>query len=203
MSFTAPGGSAPVPSVSIADASVVEGNQGTTNLFFVVSLSSASSNTITVNFATNDSSATAGQDYDATTGVLTFAPGTTNQTISVVVHGDTQVESDESLTVTLSNPAGATLAKAQATGVIVNDDAAPLDHPMAMSLARSTGATTIEFASVAGLNYGLRFTNSFGLTAPLSTWPVATSRVPGTGAVLSLADPSTDTDRFYVIEVSR
>src|SRR6266850_489864 len=58
--------------------------------------------------------------------MLTFAAGTTSQTIAVAIVGDTAVEADETFTVTLSSPANATIARAQATGTITNDDAAPL-----------------------------------------------------------------------------
>ena len=76
-----------------------------------------------VNYATANGTATAGSDYTATSGTLTFAAGETTKTVSVPVLGDTSVESDETFTLTLSNPAGATLgAAASATATIVNDD---------------------------------------------------------------------------------
>ncbi len=67
------------PSVSIADASVAEGNSGTKNLAFTVSLSAASTSQVTVAYATSNGTATAGQDYTAKSGTLTFAPGVTSQ----------------------------------------------------------------------------------------------------------------------------
>ena len=96
--------------MSIADARVTEGNTGTTNAF-TVALSKADS-TVTVGYATANGTATAGQDYTATTGTLTFAPGETTKTITVAVTGDTAVEPNETFTVTLSNPTGATLVTA-------------------------------------------------------------------------------------------
>ena len=93
---------------------------------FTVSLSAASRREITVDFATANGTATAGSDYQATSGTLTFAPGTTTQTLTVLILGDTLDEPNETFTVTLSNPTNATLATAQATGTIVDDDVPPL-----------------------------------------------------------------------------
>jgi hypothetical protein len=110
--------------VSIAGASVTEGNSGTTNASFAVTQSAASASVVTVQYATANGSAQAGTDYTATSGTLTFAAGETSQAIAVPILGDTTVEPNETFTVTLSNPTGATLGTAQATGTIANDDAA-------------------------------------------------------------------------------
>src|SRR5205814_8228637 len=107
-------------------ASVTEGNSGTTALTFSVSLTQASSQTVTVNYATADGTATvAGADYQAASGTLTFAPGQTTQTVTVLVNGDTVVEPNETFTLTLTSPGGATLGRSDATGTIINDDIPP------------------------------------------------------------------------------
>jgi hypothetical protein len=80
---------------------------------------------VTVSFATADGTATAGSDYVATSGTLTFNPGVTTQTITVNVVGDTTVEPNETFLVNLSAPSNATIATGQGTGTIVNDDGAP------------------------------------------------------------------------------
>ena len=113
------------PTVSIADASRSEGNSGTANMAFTVSLSKASTTSVTVNYTTANGTATSGTDYIATSGTITFAAGQTSKTINVGVIGDTAVESSEAFTVTLSSPSGATLSRAAATGTITNDDVAP------------------------------------------------------------------------------
>ena len=74
--------------LSINDVTLVEGHSGQRTALFTVSLSSASSHSVTVNFATADGTATAPGDYIAADGTLTFAPGQTSQTISVTVKGD-------------------------------------------------------------------------------------------------------------------
>jgi len=89
-------------------------------------LSAASTSTVTVAYATANGTATAGSDYTAQSGTLTFSAGQTSKTISVVVNGDTTVEPNETFTVTLSGASGATIARATATGTITNDDTAAL-----------------------------------------------------------------------------
>ena len=117
------------PTISIADVSVAEGNSATTNATFTVSLSKAAATAITVGYGTANGTATAALDYTAATGSLTFAPGVTSQTIAVKVTGDTTVEPAETFTVTLTNPSGATLARATATATITNDDVAATATP--------------------------------------------------------------------------
>jgi hypothetical protein len=112
------------PSISINDISVTEGNTGTTNATFTVSLSNASSTNVTVNYATANDTAIAGSDYTALANtLLTFAPGETSKTITVAVTGDTTVEANESFFVNLTNAAGATIADNQGKGTITNDEA--------------------------------------------------------------------------------
>src|SRR6185312_15806461 len=110
------------PSVSVGDASVTEGNAGTTPLSFPVTLSAASTQPVSVTYATADGTATALSDYAAASGTVTFGPGETSKTISVGVVGDVAIEQDEALTVTISGAVGATVAGATATGRITNDD---------------------------------------------------------------------------------
>jgi len=90
-----------------------------------VTLSAVSSQSVTVNFATANNTATAGSDYVATSGTLTFNPGDTTKPITVVVNGDTTVEPNETFFVNLSNAVNATIADGQGVGTILNDDALP------------------------------------------------------------------------------
>ncbi|ODU00866.1 MAG: hypothetical protein ABS79_02645 [Planctomycetes bacterium SCN 63-9] len=118
-----------VPAITINDASVAEGNSGTKTLAFTVALSSAATTAVTVAYSTSGGTATAGSDYTSTGGTLTFAPGETQKTISVAILGDATYEPDETFLINLTNPAGATIADGQATGTILNDDAAPPPLP--------------------------------------------------------------------------
>jgi chitinase len=112
-----------VPKIAITDAILKEGDSSTRDLSFTVTLSQATTNTVTVTYGTADDTATAGQDYVAKTGTLTFAPGETTKVITVKVTGDTAIEGNETLKINLSSPSGATIADRVATGMIVNDDA--------------------------------------------------------------------------------
>lgn len=116
---------APVVQASIGDVSVAEGDAGTRQAVFTVSLSPAPTQTVSVRYATASQTASAPSDYAAKSGTLTFTPGQTSKTVAVVVKGDTGEELDETFTVTLSEPMGVTIADGVATGTIANDDAPP------------------------------------------------------------------------------
>lgn len=123
--WVGPAAPPPTPTLAINDIAVSEGNSGTTNVIFTVTLSSASSSQVTVNYATANGSATAGSDYTAIAGMLTFAPGITTKTIYVAVKGDITFEPNETFFVNLSAPTNATLADSQGQGTILNDDQSP------------------------------------------------------------------------------
>jgi YD repeat-containing protein len=118
----------PLPTLSVSDASVIEGNSGYSTLTFIVSLNTPSGRIVRVNYASTPNTATAGTtaapgvDYLSVSGTLTFAPGVVSQTVAVLVVGDLIPEPDESLFLDLSSPTNATLARARGRGVILNDD---------------------------------------------------------------------------------
>jgi hypothetical protein len=115
----------PQPSLSIDDVGISEGQAGTKVLNFTVTLSAASSLTVTANYATANGTATAPSDYVAILStLLTFNPGDTTKTISVTINGDVNFEPDETFTVNLSGATNATISKAAGTGTIQNDDVA-------------------------------------------------------------------------------
>jgi len=116
----------PQAAISIADTSLREGNSGTRWATFTVSLSAPLSNDVTFDLVTSDGTATAGEDYAAVSGTgWTIWAGSTGTTIQVPVYGDTDVEGDETFQVTLSNVTGASVARATATGTIIDDDGLP------------------------------------------------------------------------------
>jgi hypothetical protein len=115
------------PSLSVGDVTVTEPTSGSVSAVFTVALSGMADSTVTVDYATASGTATAGADFTAVSGTLTFAPGTTSQTVGVPVLADGVAEPTETFTLQLSNPtAGTALARAQATGTI--RDAAALQH---------------------------------------------------------------------------
>jgi hypothetical protein len=117
------------PAASIADVSVAEGNAQSTATV-TVTLSSPAIVATTINFATMDDTganpATAGQDYTATSGALTFDVGATEATIQIPILGDLVQEPDETFRVVLSSPSGATIADGEAVVTIQNDDSPPV-----------------------------------------------------------------------------
>ena len=111
------------PRLSVADAEAREGEDAAVE--FAVTLSRAASGTVTVDFATADGTATAGEDYTATSGTLTFAVGETRKTVAVAILDDTHDEGQETFTLRLSNASGAAIRDGEATGTIQNDDPMP------------------------------------------------------------------------------
>jgi hypothetical protein len=110
------------PSLRINDVTGTEGNTGTASATFTVTLSAENTETITVAYATANGTATAGSDYQAATGTLTFAPGETIMTVTVLVIGDRLGEPNETFVVNLSSPTNATIADAQGVATIVDDE---------------------------------------------------------------------------------
>lgn len=136
------GGTLPPPptqgELQIGNVAIVEGNTGSQDAVFTVNLSTASTQAVTVGYATADSTALAGSDYTATTGVLTFAPGETSQMIRVPIAGDELVEANETFFVNLTNPTNATITTAQGVGTITNDDTATTPTVPGLSIADVT-----------------------------------------------------------------
>lgn len=121
---------APLPSLSVADASINEGNDGTRNLVFTVSLSAPATRAVSVAFRTADGSATvADGDYVSASGSVSIRAGQRTAQITVRVRGDARVEEDESFGLVLSRPVNATLARSTASGLIRNDDVPPPPAP--------------------------------------------------------------------------
>ncbi len=112
-----------LPSVSIANASVVEDNSGTTNLVFTVTLSSASPIPVTVTASTSGTAtATYSTDYVPASASITFAAGQTSANFTVQILGDSIFEPTESLHVLLSSPVGVVLGASDAYGFIADND---------------------------------------------------------------------------------
>ncbi|MCK6549144.1 hypothetical protein L6R52_25100, partial [Myxococcota bacterium] len=179
------------PSLSITDVRSPEGNTGSTSAVYTVTLSAVSGRTVTVAYATTNGSATSPADFTSTSGTLTFAAGVTSQTISVPVLGDTLDELDETYTVDLSAPVGATLADAQGLGTILDDDTAPtISIADATVTEGNTGtvnlAFTVSLSAASGQTITVGYATSQGTaTAPADyTTAVGTLTIPaGTTAV--------------------
>ena len=122
----------PVPELRIGDGLASEGEM----IGFVVTLSGSTARTVTVDYATADGSATAGADYEAVSGTLTFEPGESSAAIPVEIVDDETYEPDETFLARLSSPVDAVVATGEATGTILDDDEQPAavafrpDNPM-------------------------------------------------------------------------
>ena len=133
------------PALSVANATAAEPDAGqSTTLDFVVTLNRAASATVTVDYATGDGTATAGADYTAASGTLSFAVGETSKTVSVSVLDDSHNEGSETMTLTLSNATGAVINSnaARATGTITNND--PIPHAWISRFGRTVADQVLE-----------------------------------------------------------
>jgi hypothetical protein len=155
------------PALSINDVTVTEGNSGTTTTTFNVTLSPTSAGTVTVNFATANGTASAGSDYVANTGTVTFNPGDSLKTVVVTINGDATPENNETFFVNLSGPSGATISDAQGLGTITNDDG-PIPAVTCPALV-APGASFM--ATVNGGSSSLDWVASYAVGAPGSPVP--------------------------------
>lgn len=112
----------PPPTVSISDVTTAEGNNPNKTVKFTVTLSGKSSQTVSVDYATADGSATAPGDYLSGSGTVTLLPGSLSKTFTVTLKGDTVVEPDEAFTVNLGNAVNSVIGDGQGIGTILNDD---------------------------------------------------------------------------------
>ena len=112
-----------IPTIRVGDVSVTEPTTGVRAATFTLSLSSAAASDITVAVSTADGTAVAPSDYAATSGRLTFPAGTTSHTFEVGINGDLVDEPDETFSVNLADPIGATTVDRQGTGTVVNQPA--------------------------------------------------------------------------------
>jgi predicted outer membrane repeat protein len=144
------------PVAAAASLSVPEGTGGSTIAVFNVTLSETNTQAVTVAFQTANGTAVAGADYTATSGTLTFPPGTSARTVPVSVASDALDEDDETFSLVLSSPVNATLGgSGSATATIVDDDAAPTLSAVDCAGAEGTGANgacslTASLSAVSG-----------------------------------------------------
>ena len=112
----------PLPSLSIGNASVREGNASNQAGAIRVTLSTRSGQAVTVGYTLGGGTAAAGSDYDATPGTITFAPGLLRRDILVPIIGDGAAEGNEDFLVTLGSPLGATISSGTGRMIIKDDD---------------------------------------------------------------------------------
>jgi Domain of unknown function (DUF4082)/Bacterial Ig domain/Bacterial Ig-like domain (group 3)/Calx-beta domain/Cadherin-like domain/Purple acid Phosphatase, N-terminal domain len=132
-----------IPAVNAGTVTVTEGNSGISAAILPVTLSNLSTVPVTVAYTTVDGTATAGSDYIAKSGTVTFNPGETRVDVAFAINGDLNAEANESFTVSLSNPVNATLAAAADGQVKITDDDPPIISVADISAPEGTFNTTV------------------------------------------------------------
>ncbi len=179
----------PMPTVQFTSATG-SGSESVTTVNIPVSLSAASGQTVTVQYAVTGGTATGGGvDYTLAAGQLTFNPGVTSQNIVMTVVDDSLPESNETVIITLSSPTNATLGtNTTYTYTIIDNDTAPMPTFVAAG-AVASGTGTISPALPSGLQTNdilLLFLETANQTISISnqnggTWTQVTGSPQGTG----------------------
>jgi hypothetical protein len=204
------------PALSINNVSVTEGETGTTNAVFTVSLSAASTQTITVQYATVDGTATvADNDYFATSDKLIFAPGQTTANIDVPVVGDRIAEPNETFTVTLSQPTNAFLSLGGSTGVATIVDNAPrISINSVTQQEAGHGSTAFVFTVSLSVAYDTPVTVNYATGdgsatvadgdyhSTSGTLTFAPGQTTATITVFVLKDPTTTSSEYFYVNLS-
>src|SRR5262249_31437364 len=147
--------------LGVTDVNRQEGNSGTTSVTFTVTLSFASTETVTVQFATANGSATAGSDYRVATGTLTFSPGETGKTITVLVYVDRLAEQNETFFVNLSGATSAIMGDGQGVGTIVDDEPRISITDVTRKEGKKNQTTLFTFTVMLSAAYAQTVTMSF------------------------------------------
>jgi len=171
----------PLPTLAINDVVMPEGNSGSNAAIFTVSLSAASGRSVSVQFATANGTASAGSDYVAQTGTLTFPSGMTTQPVAIWVLGDTVAERSETFFVNLSTASNATIADPQGVATIQDDD-------FRITSLKVVGTNAvISFATM--INSSNRVERANPLVATNVWTPVAgATNIPGTGGIVTVTN---------------
>ena len=203
----------PTPGISIDNTAVNEGNSGTATATFTVTLSGQSSQTVTVNYATANGTATAGSDYVAASGTLTFQPLETTKTSPVTVNGDIVFEPNETFVVNLTSPVNATINEGQGGAQISNDDAQGGFIAFSASLytvSESGGFITItvnrtnDLSGAATVDYFTRDYTDSATLAPCNTVSdFASSRCDYTSAFGTLRFETGQTSKTFIVLISQ
>lgn len=203
----------PVPTVILLDAFVFEGNTGTAEVTFTVRLSNPTFQTVTLNFATANDSATAGSDYVAKSGSLTFSPDELEKQIVVLINGDTVDETTELFFVEVSNVQNATVQAGKATGFIRDDDGPTISINDVSIKEGNSGNTALQFTltlsapsvetivvrATTASGTATAFTDFFGINTNLSILPGQTTR---TFNVLLIGDTDPELDETFFVNLS-
>ena len=158
------------PSISIDDVTIMEGDAGTKNAAITLRLSEPVSSVVTLRFATANGTATAGSDFMAKAGSVSFAAGTTTKQLMIAIEGNRIYEPNETFTINLSSPKQATIADRSGTVTIANDDPVPTPAPAPVSAALLSPTVTLAApALVAAPTPSLTATPSTAVTLSVTS----------------------------------
>ena len=202
----------PEPSLSIDDVTVTEGNSGTVNAVFTVTLSAVSAKTVTVDYATQNNTALSGSDYTSASGTLTFSAETTTRTITVTVNGDVSDEVDETYYVNLSGESNATISDARGIGTITDDDGPPnvtlslTNSPFAENGGTATVTATLSAVSEKNATIYLGFTgtanNTTDYTRSSESITINAGLTTGSITLTGVNDTDDDDNETVIVDVT-
>lgn len=201
------------PSVlTIGDASVTEGDAGSTSANVTITLTPASGIFVSVDWATGGGTATAGSDYSSASGMAEFAVGATTATVPVSVLGDLMDEPDETFGVALSDPVGATIGTPSTGTVSIFDDDPMVDvWAVDVEVLESAGAVLVELTLSAAS--GFEVTVDYVTVDGTATAPGDYGAVSGTAFIVAGAqsttvpiaivnDPGIEPDESFTVELT-
>ena len=165
-------------------------SEGAGTATITVTLGAASTVTVTADYATSDGTAETGTDYTAISGTVTFTPGTTEQTFTVLITNDTRDENDETVLLTLSDPTNASITGTNpATLTIVDDDDPPTVRFIsgAYTVDEGAGTATINviLSAASGLTVTVDYATSNGTAAAGSDYTAASGTLTFSPDVIS------------------
>ena len=176
------------PALTVGDTTVTEGDSGSVTANFTVTLSAASTSTVSVPYSTSNGTATAGSDYTAASGTVSFAAGQVTQTVSVAVLGDTLDEPNETFHVNLGSSSGATIADGQGLGTINDNDQTPTTSAPGLTIGDASVTEADTTSVMASFTVSLSGASTSTVTVPYSTsndTATAGSDYTGTSATLT------------------
>ncbi len=179
-----------VPSIIINNMNVAEGSSGTVNANFTVTLSAASGVETKVNYSTAPKTATAGSDYQTTSGILTIPPGNTTGTITIPVFGDAIDESNETFNVNLTSPLNATISDSQGQGTITNAKPALTINDVSLNEGNS-GTTNAVFTVTSSFAYNVAVSATYTTVSVSAISPGDFTAVSGTVTLPAFATTAT------------
>ena len=202
--------------LTINDVAQVEGNSGTTNIVFTVTLSAATGLPVTVQYASSNRTALAGSDYTSVSGTLTIGAGQTSGTIGVPIIGDTVYEADETFYLNLSNPVNATMADTQGVGTILDDDSPPTVTININDVSQPEGNSgitnmvfTVTLSAATGLPVTVQYATSNGTalagsdyTSFSGTLTIGAGQTSGTIGVPIIGDVLYEADETFYLNLS-